>query len=217
VRSVINHQSLFYTPRSSHSSDGSIETVLGPEVKTHGLIIGLITTNQEDEGVEESDGGISRASFVSGKEIYLSRAEILGKIHDSAPSKKVPKKSEKERPPRNGLSRHDSWSSRASSILKDPEAIYVSRVELLKKIDVHEEPRHRGGNKTRAQVKQHDSWSSRASSILAAVEAEKATLEDDEPLYISRVELLEKLQLKSLAALSAASGTSAESDLMLQQ
>jgi len=172
---------------------------------------------EEDEGVEESDGGISRASFVSGKEIYLSRAEILGKIHDSAPSKKVPKKSEKERPPRNGLSRHDSWSSRASSILKDPEAIYVSRVELLKKIDVHEEPRHRGGNKTRAQVKQHDSWSSRASSILAAVEAEKATLEDDEPLYISRVELLEKLQLKSLAALSAASGTSAESDLMLQQ
>jgi hypothetical protein len=158
---------------------------------------------EEESEVAESDGAISRASFVSGKEIYLSRAEILGNIHDGA------RKVEKERPKvpqaRRAPAQHDSWSSRASSILKDPEAIYVSRVELLKKIDVGEESHERSGRR------RHDSWSSRASSILAAVEAEQATLADDEPLYISRVELLQKLQLKSLATLSAASG-SAESD-----
>ena len=141
---------------------------------------------QDEDEVEESDGNISRASFVSGKEIYLSRAEILGKIHQSGgpTRKKVEKENMRER---KGLSRHDSWSSRASSILKDPEAIYVSRVELLKKIDVHEEEeggRREGGLR---KVRQHDSWSSRASSILAAVEAEQDTLADDEPLYISRV------------------------------
>ena len=187
--------------------------------------------DQEEDDVEESDGNISRASFVSGKEIYLSRAEILGKIHGQAGQagptrKKVEKENAQQQQRKATVTRHDSWSSRASSILKHPEAIYVSRVELLKKIDVHEEGRERGGRK----VRQHDSWSSRASSILAAVEAEQDTLADDEPLYISRVnnplnlvffslnvrmlqvELLEKLQLKSLAALSAASGTSADSD-----
>ena len=135
---------------------------------------------QDEDEVEESDGNISRASFVSGKEIYLSRAEILGKIQQAGgpTRKRVEKENMRER---KGLSRHDSWSSRASSILKDPEAIYVSRVELLKKIDVHEEE---GGTR---KVRQHDSWSSRASSILAAVEAEQDTLADDEPLYISRV------------------------------
>ena len=38
------------------------------------------------------------------------------------------------------------------------------------------------------------------------------TLQDDEPLYISRVELLKNLQMKSLEALSAASEQSLESD-----
>ena len=140
---------------------------------------------EEEDDVEESDGNISRASFVSGKEIYLSRAEILGKIHQAGgpTRKKVEKENVRER---KGANRHDSWSSRASSILKDPEAIYVSRVELLKKIDVHEE----GGERGVRKVRQHDSWSSRASSILAAVEAEQDTLADDEPLYISRVNSL---------------------------
>lgn len=127
----------------------------------------------EEEDVAESDGNISRASFASGKEIYLSRAEILGKIQKLSP-KKSPREGEKEKVLRKRLTnKHDSWSSRASSILKDPEAIYVSRVELLKKIDVHEEPRQRGGRRIRAEPRQHDSWSSRASSILAAVEAEQ--------------------------------------------
>ena len=144
---------------------------------------------EEEDDAEESDGNISRASFVSGKEIYLSRAEILGKIHGQAGQagptrKKVEKENVQQQQQRKAtVTRHDSWSSRASSILKHPEAIYVSRVELLKKIDVHEEGRERGGRK----VRQHDSWSSRASSILAAVEAEQDTLADDEPLYISRV------------------------------
>ena len=119
---------------------------------------------EEDDAVAESDGNISRASFVSGKEIYLSRAEILGKIHKrggggggGGPTRRRVEKENVQKPRPNGVTRHDSWSSRASSILKDPEAIYVSRVELLKKIDVHEEGRERGGRK----VKQHDSWSSR--------------------------------------------------------
>ena len=129
---------------------------------------------EEEEEVGESDGNTSRASFVSGKEIYLSRAEILGKIHQAS----SPTRKKVENVQRKGVTRHDSWSSRASSILKDPEAIYVSRVELLKKIDVGRE---------RGKARQHDSWSSRASSILAAVEANQDTLADDEPLYISRV------------------------------
>ena len=95
-------------------------------------------------------------------------------------------------------SQHDSWSSRASSILKDPEAIYVSRVELLKKLSVTEEPAAARGGKyggggdgkeagrksasppgpsqerheERRGRRRHDSWSSRASSILAAMEAD---------------------------------------------
>ena len=120
---------------------------------------------EEDDAVAESDGNISRASFVSGKEIYLSRAEILGKIHKrgggggggGGPTRRRVEKENVQKPRPKGVTRHDSWSSRASSILKDPEAIYVSRVELLKKIDVHEEGRERGGRK----VRQHDSWSSR--------------------------------------------------------
>ena len=37
----------------------------------------------EETELEQSDGEISHASFVSGKEIYLSRAEILNKIHNN--------------------------------------------------------------------------------------------------------------------------------------
>ena len=154
-----------------------------------------------DTEVEQSDGEISHASFVSGKEIYLSRAEILNKIHsskaDKSPSVSAPGNPKanissnltgKVSPKRNGLSGHDSWSSRASSILKDPEAIYVSRVELLKKINVLEDPKAEKRNPTKekgrksvtppasnreVKPRDHDSWSSRASSILAAIEAEE--------------------------------------------
>ena len=143
---------------------------------------------ERDEEVEESDGNLSRASFVSGKEIYLSRAEILGKIHEVAPRKgarkvvrETPIGGQKVTP-----GRHDSWSSRASSILKDPEAIYVSRVELLKKIDVAEVPQQRGGRRGKGEARPHDSWSSRASSILAAVEAEQVGGTDKEdPLFLN--------------------------------
>ena len=124
----------------------------------------------EETEVEQSDGEISQASFVSGKEIYLSRAEILSKIHkgksDRGPSGSPPSSSSSKKsannnnaganlsagklsPSRNGRTGHDSWSSRASSILKDPEAIYVSRVELLKKINVLEDPKADKTNPTR--------------------------------------------------------------------
>lgn len=196
----------------------------------------------DETEVEQSDGEISQASFVSGKEIYLSRAEILNKIHKAKGEKSAsvtPPRNQaganivgatqngKLSPKRNGRSGHDSWSSRASSILKDPEAIYVSRVELLKKINVLEDTnvktkkptREKGRNsltpkavKKESKPREHDSWSSRASSILAAIEAEETALQDEEPVYISRVELLKHLQMKSLEALSAASDKSGESD-----
>lgn len=163
-----------------------------------------------DTETEQSEDNISVAeSFVSGKEIYLSRAEILNKIHQSKSSSREHKSSGtkadkgpispknnhngsrdnhvnggKLNPARKVSSQHDSWSSRASSILKDPEAIYVSRVELLKKINVLEDSiRERksserksvspqGQASKRKEKRQHDSWSSRASSILAAAALE---------------------------------------------
>ena len=172
----------------------------------------------DDTEVEQSDGEISQASFVSGKEIYLSRAEILNKIHKTKKGERSPavsvssnqkasnhvaahQPSGKLSPKRNGRSGHDSWSSRASSILKDPEAIYVSRVELLKKINVQEDPKADNRNPSREKGRksvtpkvaerdakprvQHDSWSSRASSILAAIEAEEVRI-------IQFVELFQK-------------------------
>ena len=172
-----------------------------------------------DTETEVSDGEISsQASFVSGKEIYLSRADILNKIHSVSPQTKKSSSRPKDREraaaagvKRRSSSHHDSWSSRASSILKDPEAIYVSRVELLKKINIFEDPNNNNDSKNnnnnkgnnandfKAGAVQHDSWSSRATSILAA-----AAAAEEEPVYISRVELLAQLQRKSLQSLSAA-------------
>ena len=170
--------------------------------------------------VDQSEDGRSEASFVSGKEIYLSRAEILNKIHKVNPEKRSGVTRVNKSPITNGdnnhheqkingkisanrkkPSQHDSWSSRASSILKDPEAIYVSRVELLQKINVLEDavrkekavngragtderdgrerksaspPGPRDADKRDGrQKRQHDSWSSRASSILAAMEQDQ--------------------------------------------
>ncbi len=99
---------------------------------------------------------------------------------------------------------HDSWSSRASSIINNPESIYVSRHELLQQIN---------GATTTAQndeftnskfsskftgARTHDSWSSRASSILARAE--------DEPPYMSRTELLEKIALFGLGGIHQHNG-----------
>ena len=208
--------------------------------------------NTEETEVEDN---LSLASFISGKEIYLSRADIINKIHKSkgksgpenhpgvtrvnkSPVNGAVKSSSRDNqtngklspPARKQPSRHDSWSSRASSILKDPEAIYVSRVELLKKISitddsvtnrksspVNKERRSVTPTQSRQQRHQkrekrvHDSWSSRASSILAAaaMDMEEDESQDNPPDYSkSRVELLKQLQTKSLEALSAASDKS---------
>ena len=209
---------------------------------------------QEELTETEAEDNLSLASFISGKEIYLSRADILNKIHKSkgmsglenhpgvtrvnkSPVNGAVKTSRdnhtngKLSPARKQPSRHDSWSSRASSILKDPEAIYVSRVELLKKISitddsvpnrkstVNKERRSATPTQSRQEKHQkrekrvHDSWSSRASSILAAAamdmeEEQGRNSHQDEPPYMSRVELLKHLQTKSLEALSAASDKS---------
>ena len=172
----------------------------------------IIDNDITETETEQSEDNLSVASFVSGKEIYLSRAEILNKLHHhkAGPDKqpgvtrvnKSPITSEPAPAPsdhkvrssrdhvNNGklsparkLHNHDSWSSRASSILKDPEAIYVSRVELLQKINVIEPSPRKGKSERKSpgagpvekrerRPRQHDSWSSRASSILAAMDAE---------------------------------------------
>jgi hypothetical protein len=80
---------------------------------------------------------------------------------------------------------HDSWSSRASSILKNPESIYVSRHELIQQINgaPTEDLQTRRNSKPRI----HDSWSSRSSSILAK--------SYEEPSSMLRTEMLEKIQM----------------------
>merc|ERR1712129_351761 len=109
---------------------------------------------------------------------------------------------------------HDSWSSRASSILKDPQSIYVSREEVLanlkadilraapppkdpppailpqqeKQLFVAPSANPASHSKTRLQQVRrriHDSWSSRASSIMANGITE--------PNYMSRSEMLTKI------------------------
>ena len=88
---------------------------------------------------------------------------------------------------------HDSWSSRASSILKDPASIYVSREEVLANLKADilakaQPPKEPPPPPAKHNLKSktiHDSWSSRASSIMA-----KGITE---PNYMSRTELLTKL------------------------
>ena len=120
--------------------------------------------------------------------------------------------------------KHDSWSSRASSILNNPESIYVSREEVLKNLQndnsgMIRNSRHShimSGNPDRnsgrelergkqrrqqqqqqqhRQQHQHGSWSSRASSILASAHQK-------EPNYMSRAEIIENLADAAYDALS---------------
>ena len=113
--------------------------------------------------------------------------------------------------------KHDSWSSRASSILNNPESIYVSREEVLKNLQNDHNHRNSERNSGRElergkqrrqqqqhqhqqkqqqqQQQQHGSWSSRASSILASAKLK-------EPLYMSRAEIIENLADAAYDALS---------------
>ena len=99
---------------------------------------------------------------------------------------------------------HDSWSSRASSIINNPESIYVSRHELLQQINgsmttaKNEEFSNPKYSSKFTGARTHDSWSSRASSILARAE--------DEPPYMSRTELLEKIALFGLGGIHQQNG-----------
>ena len=106
----------------------------------------------------------------------------MRKVHHQKPKPKV----------------HDSWSSRASSILKDPASIYVSREEVLANLKADilakaqppkepppKQPFNNHGHLKPLKKSIHDSWSSRASSIMA-----KGITE---PNYMSRTELLTKL------------------------
>jgi hypothetical protein len=129
---------------------------------------------------------------------------------------------------RRPLKQHDSWSSRASSILNNPESIYVSRGEVLKNLQndaiinaKHHVPKktprresedHYSRGKSR---RQHGSWSSHASSIMAnAALAEKEPTymsRAEEPNYMSRAEVLNKLADAAYDTLSKHS-TSEDSD-----
>jgi hypothetical protein len=148
---------------------------------------------------------------------YVSRSEILqayeaeSRMNEDESSQQ--KQQKQQQRPQNGQHGHksqkaprvhDSWSSRASSILKNPASIYVSREEVLKNLKediLRAAPPppgppppgvHASNNKRNAAPKIHDSWSSRASSIMAKGMSE--------PNYMSRSEMLTKLAELSHAA-----------------
>ena len=109
---------------------------------------------------------------------------------------------------------HDSWSSRASSILNNPESIYVSREEVLKNLqnDNHawrgssSRTKQEQRSRPKQQQQRHGSWSSRASSILASANQK-------EPNYMSRAEIIENLADAAYDALSRGrSSTESDSD-----
>ena len=64
----------------------------------------------------------------SGPSAMISRSQVVqqSQHHQNYVDANV-KKSVNSKP----VKIHDSWSSRASSILKDPQSIYVSREEVL--------------------------------------------------------------------------------------
>ncbi len=111
---------------------------------------------------------------------------------------------------------HNSWSSRASSIMNNPESVYVSREEVLRNLELnnnHMTPERPPKNAKRAPAPPlpakgggggHGSWSSRASSILAShlmlangkpgpAGGGGGGGSNKEPHYMSRAELLERL------------------------
>ena len=187
------------------------------------------------------------SNFSNNIPVYLSRSEILKSYETADEVRKEIKrlgpgnlKKPRAAPPaqepnymamkesENGVRQHDSWSSRASSILNNPDSIYVSREEVLKNLhhpplpakgskrpgltegkftppmeSSHELPKGRSG---KAKAK-HDSWSSHASSILAKhAAAANGHSGGRDPNYVSRAELLEKLADLAYDTLSRTNG-----------
>ena len=157
---------------------------------------------QQDEGDESS----VISNFSSNIPHYVSRSEIL-KVYDVLPAHKnqisKEKRKSNNRNDRNYkvideednnphrvekekhlVKQHGSWSSRASSIMHNPESIYISREEVLRNFQNSNGDRLVNGNKQNQAKRIHDSWSSRASSILAKVN------EGQEPTYVSRSQLI---------------------------
>ncbi len=180
-------------------------------------------------GESEIDLGDSQSETVSTlsefsnkpEKEYLSRSQIL-KAYNSKTnggynpeSKAVSASVAKLRT--SPADKHNSWSSRASSIMNNPESLYVSRQEVLKKLENRAPPppdrppkgkragpppssppfsdRSRRSNSNNSSNRNNSSnkrlvdstsWSSRASRI-------NATSLMEEPQYISRAELVEKL------------------------
>ena len=170
--------------------------------------------SSEVSGTEDSDS-VNSSAFTNNTNNpkYLSRSEILKVYEEVTPLRDRGVNSKNNDKARskvvNGVRRHDSWSSCASSIMKNPQGIYVSREEVLKnlkklKAENHPPPPHRSQaerkphgiyevNPTRREVTRnegHGSWSSRASSF---IRKGLNSAENGENIYVSRAEVLEKL------------------------
>lgn len=132
--------------------------------------------------------------------------------------------------------KHDSWSSRASSILNNPEQIYVSRGEVLKNLHhpkVAQPPppqenanfqakassRNGVGGKAKKLPNKRDSWSSHASTIMANHQKlnQGGQRKRGEPNYVSRAELLDKLADLAYDTLSNQAASSDEEMVELDE
>ena len=162
----------------------------------------LQNTHIQDDGDESS----VISNFSSNIPHYVSRSEIL-KVYDvlpahkKQPSKEKHKSNQKNDPDYNVIyeegtnnaqvikgkhfaKQHGSWSSRASSIMHNPESVYISREEVLRNLQNNNAEKSDNGSKQHHTKRIHDSWSSRASSILAKVN------DGQEPTYVSRSQLI---------------------------
>ena len=166
------------------------------EYLTHSEILGKIEVMQRNAKQLSSKFGVDHLLFPH-----------VAQVHRAAEEEQNPHQLHQQhvrfahKPPSSKKKHvHDSWSSRASSILNNPESIYVSREEVLKNLQ-NDNHALRGSktkqerSKAKQQQHRHGSWSSRASSILASANQK-------EPNYMSRAEIIENLADAAYDALS---------------
>ena len=188
-------------PTMSDPSLSVATSIQFPPIKSKQIPASAKEHREEDEGDESS----VISNFSSNLPHYVSRSEIL-KVYDVLPAHKKQLAKEKQnsnhrkdpnhteldnhrnapkleaiKERQHHTKQHGSWSSRASSIMHNPESIYISREEVLRNFQNSNGDKFSNGGKAK---RIHDSWSSRASSILAKVN------EGQEPTYVSRSQLI---------------------------
>ena len=180
------------------STKFGVHNLVHPQMHNHPPLDSLMTmasmTNYEDHESVVSN-------FSTNVPDYVSRSEIL-KVYEMDTKrttvkyeKRLAKTTREVEKPAKPRREHGSWSSRASSIMNNPESVYISREEVLRNLQ------------RSSKKKIHDSWSSRASSILARCQ-ENA----EEPVYVSRAELVGKLKNTALNEDSGSSSSMSDDD-----